>query len=183
MATLTIFVPDQDPMKFNLEGQPQVTVGRSPDMDIILDHASISSSHAVLKLVGDAYHLQDLGSTNGTFVEGEGISEVQLVNGSKITFGTLQADYESAEVAPVEEQPAADAGVSADEFEDGGGYAAGPDGRVAETSVRPAGYNDLSPIEKVEKKDTVGMVALLIGTLAIIAAVGLVVMSAMMTAA
>ncbi len=176
MATLTIFVPDQDPMKFSLEGQTQVTVGRAPDKDIILDHASISSSHALLKLVGDSYHLEDLGSTNGTFVEGEGISEVQLVNGSKITFGTIQADYESSEEAPAEE-------ASAESFDDGGGYAAGPEGSVAETSVRPAGYNDLSPIEKVEKKDTVATVALLIGTLAIIAAVGLVVMSAMMTAA
>lgn len=178
MAKITIYVPDQDPLKFDLEGQAQVTVGRSPDMDIILEHPSISSSHAVFKQVGENYHLQDLGSTNGTFVEGEAITEVQLVNGSKITLGTVEADFEHAEAAPAAEEPVAE------DF--GGGETEGyvaSEVSVAETSVRPAGFVDLSPIEKVEKKDTIAMVAMIIGTVAIVAAIGLVVLSAMMTAA
>lgn len=187
MATITIHVPDQESQAYSLEGADYFTVGRE-DCSIIIDHDSISGAHAAFRLVDGTWQLEDQESTNGTFVEGEAITAVQLAHGNRITFGSVPADFELP--GSDAEQELYDA-VSGGEGED----SAAPDGpaegtghehaetAIAEKSVRPAGFNDLSPIEKVEKKDTLGMVALIVGVVAIVAALALVVLSTMMTSA
>ena len=64
----------------------------------------------------------------------------------------------------------------------GSGYASGHVAEIAEASNRPAGFGDLSPIEKVVKKNVLGQVAMAFGVLAILAAIALVVLSTMMQA-
>jgi len=174
MAKITIFVPEQDPIKLSLDDSEQITVGRAPDNDIVIDHASISGTHAVFDLVDGRYNLSDLESTNGTFVEGAAIgADAPLANGMKIVFGTVEADYESVEEADTEQ---------ADDSTDEVGDYAGPSpmGAIAEISARPADFKDLSPIEKVVKKDTTGQIAMIVGAIAIISALGLVAATALM---
>lgn len=64
-----------------------VRLGRSPDNDVILRDPATSGHHARLERRGDAFFLVDLGSTNGTFVNGESIQEKQLNNGDRVTVG------------------------------------------------------------------------------------------------
>lgn len=48
--------------------KPTLTVGRKPDNDIVIDNPAISSHHCKIVLKGDTYYVEDLESTNGTFV-------------------------------------------------------------------------------------------------------------------
>ena len=173
MATITIYVPDQEPLELALDGYEQVTIGRGPDNDIVLDHVSMSGSHAIIFNIGGTYQLQDLNSTNGTFLNGVPVTEAVLTNGSRINFGNVEAVFQDE--AAVEDTFGNDSG--------GSGYASGHLADIAEVSNRPAGFVDLSPIEKVVKKNTLGLVATIVGATAILAAIALVVLSAMMKAA
>jgi hypothetical protein len=64
-----------------------VRLGRSPDNDVILRDPATSGHHARVERRGDAFWLVDLGSTNGTFVNGEAVQEKQLSNGDRLTVG------------------------------------------------------------------------------------------------
>ncbi len=172
MATITIYVPDQEPIALALDGYEQVTIGRGPDNDLALNHASLSGSHAVIHNVDGVFQLQDLGSTNGTYVNGEAISEAVLSNGVRVRFGAVEAVFED------ETEAGSDFGTSSG----GSGYGGGHMAELAETSNRPADFKNLSPIEKVVKKNVLGQVAMLVGVLAILVVVALVVLSAMMKA-
>ena len=68
---------------------PTYTLGRSLDNDIILDDPSVSRRHAQLSVSGDHYVLRDLHSRNGTFVNGQRISEVALRDGDLLTLGDV----------------------------------------------------------------------------------------------
>ena len=177
MAKITIFVPEQDPIELDLDDREKITVGRAPDCDIVVEHASISGNHAVFELAGDSYTLSDLGSTNGTFVEGAAIgTDSPLANGMRITFGTVEANFESAG----DQSVAADEPVAQDDGSDSGYGGQTPVAPIAESSSRPSGFTDLSPIEKVVKKDQIGQIAMLVGVVGILAVVGLVIATAMM---
>lgn len=63
------------------------TVGRSTRADVQLDDDSISRMHAKVTLIGDEVVVEDLGSVNGTFVNGERCSLRKLVDGDKIRIG------------------------------------------------------------------------------------------------
>jgi len=67
-------------------------VGREPDVDVRIDGPSVSRRHARLRVIGDEVTIEDLGSTNGTFVGPRRISEiVPLKNGDEIRFGSIVA--------------------------------------------------------------------------------------------
>jgi len=67
--------------------QPVTVLGRSGDVDVPLDDAGVSRRHAEIH-VGDGHaHVVDLGSTNGTFVDGERVDSGELRDGSTITVG------------------------------------------------------------------------------------------------
>ncbi len=51
------------------------TVGRKPDNDIVIDNQAVSGHHASITVEGDKIVLEDLGSLNGTFVNGQKISK------------------------------------------------------------------------------------------------------------
>ena len=173
MATITIYVPDQEPVELALDGYEQVSIGRGPDNDIVLDHVSISGSHAIIYNIGGTFQLQDLGSTNGTFLNGDTITEGVLSHGSRVNFGSVEAVFQD------ESQAHADSFGSSS---GGSGYASGHLAEIAEVSNRPAGFSDLSPITKVVKKNTLGQVAMVLGVVAILAVIAVVVLSAMMKA-
>jgi hypothetical protein len=65
-----------------------VTVlGRAGDVDVPLDDAGVSRRHAEVHVTDGRYRVVDLGSTNGTFVDGERITTGELRDGSTITVG------------------------------------------------------------------------------------------------
>lgn len=174
MATITIYVPDQEPFELALDGYEQVSIGRGPDNDIVLDHVSMSGSHAIIYNIGGTFQVQDLGSTNGTFLNGEAISEGVLGNGSRVNFGSVEAVFQDENAAEADSFGASSGGS---------GYASGHVAEIAEVSNRPADFRDLSPIEKVVKKNTLAQVAVAFGVIAILAAIAVVVLSTMMEAA
>lgn len=170
MPKLTIHLPDQEPLKVGFEDQIEVAIGRAADNDIVVPHDSMSGHHAQFKLAGDQYLLVDLDSTNGTFLDGAPVSQTALYNGARITFGRVEADYECEEAAGADEEE-----VAGDDFgsSSGSGYETSIHAAIAAQSLRPANFKNLSPVERVEKKDGFAKVAMLIGIVGILAAAGL----------
>ena len=69
-----------------------LTVGRGPDNALRLDDGSVSSHHAVFRCLGGNWMLQDLGSTNATWVNEERVQErVWLKEGDRLRFGLVMA--------------------------------------------------------------------------------------------
>lgn len=82
--------------RFYLE-QKDCLIGRSPDASILLVDDSVSRHHAKLKYQNDEFILLDLGSKNGTFLNGTSVHECPLHTGDEITIGnhTLQYLFEA----------------------------------------------------------------------------------------
>jgi len=71
------------------------TIGRKPANDIPIDNLSVSGRHAqVITILEDSF-LEDLGSTNGTYVNGKLVKKHALENGDNITLGKYQITYQS----------------------------------------------------------------------------------------
>ena len=74
--------------EFPLEDGREVVVGRSSDLDMVLVEEMVSRRHARIVVRGGAISIQDLGSTNGTFVNGEKIRQANLREGDRVLIGT-----------------------------------------------------------------------------------------------
>lgn len=74
--------------------QRVVVIGRSSECEVRLDDANVSRRHAEVRRIGDGYSLVDLGSTNGTEVNGQRIQETALMNGDVIAVGTTRITFE-----------------------------------------------------------------------------------------
>ena len=75
-------------------------LGRSSFNDFALDHSTVSSAHCEVILSDDGIVIRDLGSTNGTFIEGRRIAQDNLFHGQRLTLGDLEMFLEN-EVARV----------------------------------------------------------------------------------
>ena len=64
-------------------------VGRNPACDITLDHGSISRQHCLMQITDRGLHVKDLGTTNGTKVNGASITESYVNPGDQLTMGHL----------------------------------------------------------------------------------------------
>lgn len=74
-----------------------MTIGRKPGNDIAIDNLSISGKHAqVITILEDSF-LEDLGSTNGTYVNGKLVKKHALQHGDTITLGKYQIIYHSGD--------------------------------------------------------------------------------------
>ncbi|MEM7338220.1 MAG: DUF3662 and FHA domain-containing protein [Actinomycetota bacterium] len=65
------------------------TIGRLSDSDIVINDQNVSRRHAELHALGDTYELVDLGSTNGSKVNGQRVNRQPLNDGDQVTFGAL----------------------------------------------------------------------------------------------
>src|SRR5688572_24726834 len=74
--------------EFPLRMEREIVIGRASDLDMVLVEDMVSRKHAKLSTTGGQVMLQDLGSTNGTFVNGEKIKKVTLKEGDRILIGT-----------------------------------------------------------------------------------------------
>lgn len=74
------------------------SIGRRPDNDIQIDNLAASGHHAkVTTILNDAF-IEDLGSTNGTFVNGKIVKKRALSDGDKVTIGKHVLSYEHSEI-------------------------------------------------------------------------------------
>src|SRR5262249_36596667 len=74
--------------EFPVTANKEIIVGRSSDLDMVLVEDMVSRKHARINLQTDGIWIEDLGSTNGTFVNGEKIKRSRLKEGDRILIGT-----------------------------------------------------------------------------------------------
>lgn len=71
----------------------KTTLGRRPYNDIVIDNLAVSGEHAVLQMTGGEVFLEDLNSTNGTYLNGKAIKKQQLQNGDSIEIGKYKIKF------------------------------------------------------------------------------------------
>lgn len=71
------------------------SLGRRPYNDIVIDNLAVSGEHAVLQMAGGEVYLEDLNSTNGTYVNGKAAKRQLLRNGDMIEVGKYQIKFVS----------------------------------------------------------------------------------------
>ena len=92
MARLILSLDGQTLAEYNMTKE-RYTVGRLPDNDIRIDNAAVSGHHSLLiNILNDSF-LEDLNSTNGTYVNGKLIKKHALQHGDVITVGHHQLRY------------------------------------------------------------------------------------------
>ncbi|MGB5627247.1 MAG: FHA domain-containing protein [Woeseiaceae bacterium] len=126
MARLFLSLDNQVLAEYNMTKE-RYTVGRLPDNDVRIDNPAVSGHHSlIINILNDSF-LEDLNSTNGTYVNGKLIKKHALQHGDVITIGHHQLRF-SDQQAPENEQ---------DEFE--------------KTMVIPAGQQNADQLAKAEK--------------------------------
>ena len=126
MARLILSLDNQVLAEYNMTKE-RYTVGRLPDNDVRIDNPAVSGHHSlIINILNDSF-LEDLNSTNGTYVNGKLIKKHALQHGDVITIGHHQLRF-SDQQAPETEQ---------DEFE--------------KTMVIPTGQQNADQLPQAEK--------------------------------
>jgi hypothetical protein len=84
----------EEAMEFRV--QPLTAIGRTRHNDIQIDAPSVSRKHAQIALTESGYMVRDLGSENGTFVNGERIAEQPLTDGDLLHFGGVGFSFHTS---------------------------------------------------------------------------------------
>lgn len=90
------------PPRFAIHGA-SVTIGQGPRNEVVLDDETISTAHARLDRTGDEWRLTDLGSRNGTWIEGVRLTageSAPLTDGALVVFGGVRLTFRVS--APIE---------------------------------------------------------------------------------
>lgn len=146
MAKLNITLPDATESSQDVR-EEKITVGRDPGSTISISDTSVSTNHAEIIFENGKHKLIDLGSTNGTKVNGSTVeAPVELAHGDNILFGQVAAVYlgDGAEQAakPLPEQTDLEAEVGA-------------------TSSKPVSFTNASPFAvKKRNRDPFGVAAM-----------------------
>jgi predicted component of type VI protein secretion system len=154
MNKLRITLPDGTPLTQDL-AEDRVTIGRLPENDLQIEDDSVSSHHGEITYDGNAHQLTDLGSTNGTFVNGAQVTEATLQTGDQVRFGQIDCVYEGEKSAPGS-APMPDSGSATVALGDG--------------SARPPGFASASPFPKLVERD--GPIAKVAVAFAVLGALG-----------
>ena len=102
MARLILSLDGQTLAEYNMTKE-RYTVGRLPDNDIRIDNAAVSGHHSlIINILNDSF-LEDLNSTNGTYVNGKLIKKHALQHGDVITVGHHQLRYVDDQADEVQE--------------------------------------------------------------------------------
>lgn len=126
MARLILSLDNQVLAEYNMTKE-RYTIGRLPDNDVRIDNPAVSGHHSlIINILNDSF-LEDLNSTNGTYVNGKLIKKHALQHGDVITIGHHQLRFSDQQVGDTEQ----------DEFE--------------KTMVIPAGQQNADQLAKAEK--------------------------------
>jgi len=88
--------------------KPSFALGRKPDNDIVLDNAAVSGHHCKMYESGGTWYVEDLNSTNGTFVNNKKVLKAGLKSGDTVTvvkFSLVYADENAPAVRAPAEAP------------------------------------------------------------------------------
>ena len=126
MARLILSLDNQVLAEYNMTKE-RYTIGRLPDNDVRIDNPAVSGHHSlIINILNDSF-LEDLNSTNGTYVNGKLIKKHALQHGDVITIGHHQLRFTDQEVPETEQ----------DEFE--------------KTMVIPSGQQSAEQLAKAER--------------------------------
>jgi len=126
MARLILSLDNQVLAEYNMSKE-RYTIGRLPDNDVRIDNPAVSGHHSlIINILNDSF-LEDLNSTNGTYVNGKLIKKHALQHGDVITIGHHQLRFSDQQANDPEQ----------DEFE--------------KTMVIPAGHQNADQLAKAEK--------------------------------
>ena len=104
MPRLILSLDGQTLAEYNMTKE-RYTVGRLPDNDIRIDNAAVSGHHSlIINILNDSF-LEDLNSTNGTYVNGKLIKKHALQHGDVITAGHHQLRYVDDQVEEADSDP------------------------------------------------------------------------------
>jgi len=96
MARLILSLNGQTMAEYNMSKE-RYTIGRLPDNDVRIDNATVSGHHSlIINILNDSF-LEDLNSTNGTYVNGKLIKKHALQHGDVVTVGKHQLRYVDAD--------------------------------------------------------------------------------------
>jgi predicted component of type VI protein secretion system len=134
----------------------KITIGRVEENLIQIDDPSVSTRHAELLQSGTGYLVKDLGSTNGSAINGEPLTEAKrLKDGDRVSFGKIEAIYHSISHSGSLDLPEEKAAAAA---------------IPAASSHRPQDFGNASPFaSKRKKKNPLGMAAFGVAALAFLA--------------
>lgn len=156
MPKLQVSLPDGTEMTHEL-GENEISIGRIEENMLQIEDASVSSRHALLTLRGDDYILTDIGSTNGTRLNGENIApdtENPLKDGDQIRFGHVETVYLSENAATAQPLPVEEVVTTA----------------PAASSSRPQNFANASPFQSKKKKSNPAAMAIMaFGVIALLA--------------
>ncbi|MCK6526391.1 FHA domain-containing protein [Myxococcota bacterium] len=93
MPTLVVHTPDGTAVQHRVEGSPFV-IGRLPESHLVLRDGGVSKRHCELVRVGERWSLRDLGSANGTAVNGIRAAETPLSTGDVLVIGPFRAVFQ-----------------------------------------------------------------------------------------
>jgi pSer/pThr/pTyr-binding forkhead associated (FHA) protein len=89
--------------------KPRITIGRRPTNDLVIDHLTISGQHAAIDSAPQGSFILDLGSTNGTMVNGQPIKKHLLQHDDVIDIGKYKIRYQADSVQQQPNRPMAPA--------------------------------------------------------------------------
>jgi serine/threonine-protein kinase len=87
-----------------------VTIGRKADNDLVIDNLAVSSHHARIARLDDTFVIQDTGSTNGIFLNGEKVAQHTLKYGDQVMIGKHFVVFQDDAAAVAAPSPAAEGG-------------------------------------------------------------------------
>ncbi len=70
--------------------EPSTSLGRNPDSAVFLDDVTVSRKHAEIRRQGEEFFVHDLGSLNGTYVNGERVDVTKLASGDEVQIGKFK---------------------------------------------------------------------------------------------
>ena len=87
-----LFVVESGPKagsRYGLEA-PVTSVGRHGEADILLDDVTVSRRHAEVERIGERYVARDVGSLNGTWLNGQRVDSAELADGDELQIGRFK---------------------------------------------------------------------------------------------
>ena len=137
MARLILSLNGQTMAEYNMTKE-RYTIGRLPDNDVRIDNATVSGHHSlIINILNDSF-LEDLNSTNGTYVNGKLIKKHALQHGDVVTVGKHQLRYVDADTVEEEDDDEFARTMVIDSSDVAARAAAGANGSDSQSGVHPA---------------------------------------------